>query len=158
MSKNQTLSSSLIFEGIKSKSLTSIGAISEEVVFEEGERIFEKGAESNSLYIISSGKAKLCLPVSILLRDVEIDVEVKQSGAMIGWSAMVPPHERALSAYAVEKSELLRIPGKELQALCDQDEHLGYVIITRIAAIIGHRLAQLDRMLAKEIELNASSM
>lgn len=158
MAKKITLSSCSIFEGIKAKSLSSIGAISEEVVFEEGDRIFEKGAESDSLYIISAGSAKLCLPVSILLRDVEIDVEVKHPGDMIGWSAVVPPHERAMSAYAVEKSELLRIPGNALRALCDQDEHLGYLVISRIAAIIGHRLAQLDQMLAKEIELNASSM
>ncbi len=158
MAKNKTLSNCEIFKGIKAPALGSIGAISEEVVVEQGDKIFSKAGEATYLYIINSGSVKLCLPVSILLREVEIDVEVKHPGDMIGWSALVPPHERALSAYAVEKSELLRIPGKELRALCEQDEHLSYLVISRVAAVIGHRLIRFDQMLAKEIELNASSM
>ncbi len=158
MSKSKILSSCAIFKGLETHCLHSIEAISEVVTVADGERIFEKGGEAKDLYVVSSGTIKLCLPVTILLSEKEIDIDVRRAGDLIGWSALIPPHELTMSAYAVESSELLRIPGKELRALCEQDEHISAVVISRLASVIGRRLVQLERMLAKEIELNAPSI
>lgn len=158
MSKREILSSCAIFKGLETHCLHSIEAISEVVTVADQERIFEKGGEAKDLYVVSSGTIKLCLPVTILSSEKEIDIDVRRAGDLIGWSALIPPHELTMSAYAVESTELLRIPGKELRALCEQDEHISAVVIARLASVIGRRLVMLERMLAKEIELNAPSI
>ncbi len=158
MSKSKILSSCAIFKGLETHCMNSIEAISEVVTVADGERIFEKGGAAQDLYVVSKGAIKLCLPVTILLSEKEIDIDVRRAGDLIGWSALIPPHELTMSAYAVESTELLRIPGKELRAVCEEDEHISAVVISRLASVIGRRLVQLEQMLAKEIELNAPSI
>ncbi len=158
MSKNEILSSCAIFKGLETHCMNSIEAISEVVTVANGERIFEKGGAAANFYIVGSGAVRLCLPIIILLSEKEIEIDVRHPGDLIGWSALIPPHELTMSAYAVQAGELLRIPGKELRSLCEQDEHISAVVISRLASVIGRRLVQLERMLAKEMELNAPSI
>lgn len=159
MSIKEILSSCSVFEGLDKAHLESIEAISEVIDVKINERIIAKGESANSLYVIGSGAIRLCMPILILMSEQEVVLDVKQSGDLIGWSALIPPHELTMSAYAAEDSQLIRIPGDKLQELLDRDEHIGFmVIISRISSLIGNRLIQLEHMLAKEIELNAPSI
>ncbi len=158
MSGEGILLSCPIFKGIEISTLEKIEVISDLITAERDEQIFAKGEKATQLYIIGSGSIRLNVTILILLSEQEVLVDMKYPGELIGWSALVPPHELTLSAWADEECQLLRISGQELQALCEQDEHLGYVVMSRMASIIGSRLCQMERMFAKELELSVPSI
>lgn len=158
MSGKEIVLSCSVFKGIEISALEKIEAISDLITAERGEQIFAEGEQATHLYVVGSGSIRLCISILILQSEQEILMEAKQPGELIGWSALFPPYELTMSARADEKCQLLKIPGQELRMLCEQDEHLGFAVMSRMASIISSRLRLMERMFAKELELNAPSI
>ncbi len=152
------LSSCSVFQGLRSQSLGQIESISEVKIFDKGERIFIKGDEATHLFIINNGAVNLSISFSVLMSEQETPFYFMQKGDLFGWSALIPPHELTMSAYAKTKCEVLSIPGLELKKLCEDEYQLGYNLMYRVATIIGSRLVKMDQILSKEIGLNTPSI
>ncbi len=158
MAAIEILTSNPLFEGIESSALAKIAVHSELISAENDSLIFTKGDIAIHLYFIVSGSVSLRMPIMILNGEKEIVLDVKHQGDMIGWSAIVPPHEFTMTARVAESCELLRISANELQSLCKQDNEIGYTIMSRIGTLIGSRLNQLERMFAKELQFNGPTL
>ena len=61
-------------------------------------------------------------------------------GELFSWSAVVPPHVETASARAADETELLRLHGADLAALCHSDYQLGYEIYRALTEVITARL------------------
>ncbi len=158
MSTVEILAKTPIFEGIDISALAKIADNSELISVESDSLIFTKGDKATHLYLVISGSLCLLIPIMILKGEKEIVLDTKHQGALIGWSALVPPHELTMSARVVEAGELLRIAANEIQSLCEQDTQIGYAIMSRIGALIGSRLNQIEHMFAKELQFNGSTL
>ncbi len=154
MSAVEILRSTPIFEGIANSALAKLADNSELISVESDSLIFTKGDEATHLYIVASGSISLRIPIMVLEGEKEIELATKRKGELIGWSALVPPHELTMSARVIEDGELLRISANEIKSLCEHDTQIGYAIMSRIGALIGSRLNRIERMFAKEIQFS----
>jgi CRP-like cAMP-binding protein len=137
-----------IFEDCTTQELEDIATICERVSFTSGESLFEANSPAEHLFLIIKGL-------------VELHFNVTHYNAALGWSsALTQPRVYALSAMAVKDSELLKIRVNDIEKLCMESNHLGYVVMKNISETISKRFQVLRHMLIDEIqhELNQKEL
>jgi CRP-like cAMP-binding protein len=145
------------FDGLSGSELKQIAEICQVVKMKKGERIFSRGDEAEKFYVVKTGKVNLTFQVSILLSELDIVVDMKREGGTFGWSALVPPYKLTLSAYCDEDCDLIQVQGKDVLSLCARELHIGFVLMSNLAEVIGSRMNQLQVLYEKEIEINVPS-
>jgi CRP-like cAMP-binding protein len=101
-----------------------------------GTVVFEQGDYAEYLYLVVSGEVTIRYkpedgPVMNMTR--------VQMGGICGWSAAMGNPAYTSGAVCALDSELLRIRGVDLRALCEKHPDLGKVILERLSAIIAER-------------------
>jgi CRP/FNR family cyclic AMP-dependent transcriptional regulator len=101
-----------------------------------GTMIFEQNAYAEYLYLVVSGEVTIHYkphdgPVMTVTR--------VQPGGIFGWSAAMNNPAYTSGAVCSLDSEVLRIRGKDLRAICEKHPNLGRVILDRLAAVIEER-------------------
>ena len=67
-----------------------------------------------------------------------------------GWSSLVPPFEYRLAAYCASRScKVVKMDSPCLTKLFEQDSKLGYMVMSKIVAIVGTRFDQLREEIVK---------
>jgi CRP/FNR family transcriptional regulator, cyclic AMP receptor protein len=101
-----------------------------------GTVIFEQDDYAEFLYLVVSGEVTIHFkphdgPVMTVTR--------VQPGGIFGWSAAMRNPVYTSGAVCSLDSEVLRIRGTDLRALCDKYPELGKIILDRLAAVIAER-------------------
>jgi len=129
-----TLKSIPWFIDFNSRQLERLAAITAIQELEIGTVIFNEGDRVDNVYIILDGQVAVDSavpghePVRIIQAE-PLDI--------IGWSKMTPViRQRVATTIALKHSRLLVINGDELTGLCEQDPHIGYVVMKRIANVV----------------------
>jgi CRP/FNR family cyclic AMP-dependent transcriptional regulator len=143
-----------VFRDLGSEEAHAILGLCECVRVEKGMKIFEEGEPARSLFLIQAGKVELRFKIVCFNEMQEITMDQEAEGGVVGWSAIIPPHQYTLSAYAVEDCELLEIHQADIQRLCEANTRLGFQFMTNTAQIIGQRYEITRRMLVAEIQHN----
>ncbi len=138
----QALSKFPIFAHLTDDELERIADLCREQVYEAGATIHEEGAAAQDLYIVQDGKVVLELELELqpYASPRRTTIEEVTKGEVFGWSSLVEPHIRTLSAKCMERTRLLVFKGSELMELFDSEPHIGYKIMTDIAKLVGSRL------------------
>jgi CRP/FNR family cyclic AMP-dependent transcriptional regulator len=107
------------------------------VEFKKGELIFREGDPANRFYLIRQGR-------------VELETEIKDRGRMLiqtigpgdvlGWSWLFPPYYWHFDARAVSPVKAIFFYGTLLRQRCEEDHHLGYELMKRVAEVVIKRL------------------
>ena len=145
------------FAGLDIFELEQIARLCEKVQFLNGDKILNRSEQAEFFYIVTKGKVNLCFNVSILSVDREIVVDTKHAGDVFGWSALMEPYMLTLSAYCDEDCELIRMPGRDVLSLCQEQNHIGFILMRNLGKIVGSRLAKIQFICEREIELNVPS-
>jgi CRP/FNR family transcriptional regulator, cyclic AMP receptor protein len=101
-----------------------------------GTVIFEQDDYAEYLYLVVSGE------VSIRYKPHDgpiMTVTRVQPGGIFGWSAAMNNPSYTSGAICSLDSEVLRIRGTDLRALCDRHPELGKIILARLAGVIAER-------------------
>ena len=117
-----------------------------------GEVLFDLGGDADRLFIIQRGRISLTLPMKIESRAVDVLVEEKLAGEVVGWSAIIPPHRFTLKAAAAVETELLAIPREALLARLAGEPALGYGLTRAVARIMGQRLQLFQAMWLRQMQ------
>jgi CRP-like cAMP-binding protein len=141
-----------IFRGLAPEELEAIRALCMSAKFKKGAQIFQVDEEANSLFLVCAGEIELRFNVVCYNATVEILLERKGPGEILGWSAVTYPYKYKLSAYAAEDSELLSIKQASIESLCEANNHLGYQFMKNTARIIAQRFQLAQEALTKEIQ------
>jgi len=138
----QALSKFPIFEGLTDDELGRIAALCREKVYEAGTTIHEEGAAAEHLYIVQEGKVALEMELELqpYASPKQTTIEVVTKGEVFGWSALVKPHTRTLSARCMERAKVIVIKGSDLLDLFDSEPHMGHRVLGRVAQIVASRL------------------
>ncbi|MGB8215505.1 MAG: cyclic nucleotide-binding domain-containing protein [Anaerolineales bacterium] len=101
-----------------------------------GTTIFEQNDYAEYLYLVVSGEVTIRYkphdgPVMTVTR--------VQPGGIFGWSAAMNNPAYTSGATCSLDSEVLRIRGKDLRAICDKNPDLGRIILDRLAGVIAER-------------------
>jgi CRP-like cAMP-binding protein len=141
-----------ILEGLAPEESDTILQRCQITTVRKGEKVFEAGGSAYSLFLVRSGRIELRVKLVYLNASVEVPMDIIRAGGVCGWSALIPPHSYTLSACATEDSELLRIKQTDLQACCEANTRLGYIVMKNIARIVGERYEIARQMLTGEIQ------
>ncbi|MHB8112592.1 MAG: Crp/Fnr family transcriptional regulator [Bellilinea sp.] len=129
-----TLKSIPWFLDFNSKQLERLASISTIMEVSAGEVIFCEGDRADNMYIILDGQ--IAVDSAVPGHD---PVRIYQAEALdiIGWSKMVPViRQRVATTTALKDSRLLVINGDDLAGLCEEDNHVGFVIMRRLANVV----------------------
>jgi len=151
------LKTSRVFHGCTDQEMENIAATSQKLKAKEGERVFEAGSAAAFLYVVVDGAVDLRFRVTHYQVEEEVTLDRKFKGDAFGWSALTKPNIYTLSAIAVKDSELLKISKEDLKKLCNDNNHLGYVLMRNIAEIVGERFSSVQKTLIDVIQQNLSA-
>lgn len=130
------------FGGLDEGQLKCLAMITEEVVAEKAEILFQEGQPANAIYLLLSGAVDLFFVSegSGPGRPREFIVDEINSGETFGISALIEPNIFTSSARVAVKSRVLRMDGVELRKLCEADKTMAYVLMHQIAKTFSERL------------------
>lgn len=138
------LGRSEVFVGLNDNDLARIATLPSINLrlYEKGEVVSEQGESAENLYILVEGQVNLRLNVQLGPEGPtkEIKVDTVNKGSIFGWSALVQPYAFSRTSVCIERSKVMEINGKELIAIMDSDDRIGYEIMRSIACVISSRL------------------
>lgn len=124
-------------QGLEPQHLVKLASIATEVVFDEGEPIFREGDTGDVIYLIQKGRAALYIRIP---GRGNVTILTVESGRLLGWSSLFPPHHKMASARAVVPTQALVIKVGRLWTACQEDYELGYTVMYCVAEAITSRL------------------
>ena len=138
----QALSKFPIFEGLAGAELERIAALCREEIHEAGTIIHEEGDRAEYLYIVQDGQVALemALELQPYASPRQTTIEVLTEGEAFGWSSLVKPHTRTLSAKCMERTKLIVLKGSDLFDLFESGPHIGYRVTGAVNRIVSSRL------------------
>jgi len=136
-----------IFEGLTDDELECIREIAKKEVYEAEKRIFEENSLAINLYLVLKGRVIIQMRASKYKERVPIDVI--EQGEIFGWSAVTEPYTFTAAAFTMMPSELVVINGDLLRDLFRKNNHIGYLVMSRIASVISSRLRRLHEKLVE---------
>jgi CRP-like cAMP-binding protein len=123
--------------GIDPPHLQQIASISEVCEYDSQDILFHEGAEAEYVYFVVCGKIMLELCPSTIYQKKLLSIG---PGEMLGWSSFVEQRNYASTGVVVAPTQLIRIDGKHLRAICDRDPEFGYDFMHRIVRALAKRL------------------
>ena len=138
----QALSKFPIFEGLTDDELEKIAVLCREEVYEAGETIFEEGEAADCVYLVEEGEVVLEMELELqpYASPRQATIEVLTKGEVFGWTALVEPYIRTLSAKCMERAEVIVIEGSDLLDSLDSEPHMGHKVMVGVTQIVASRL------------------
>lgn len=126
------------FLDFNSKQLERLSAISSIIELKAGDTLFCEGDRVDDMYIILEGRIGVDMSVPAYGTQ---RIYVAEPLDILGWSKMTPVvRQRVASTQAITDARLLVINGDDLAALCEDDHHIGYVVVRRLANVVAANL------------------
>lgn len=117
-----------------------------------GTTILVMGEEVTSIFLVAQGTIALTLPIAIRGKSADVTIEEKEPGAVLAWSALVPPHKLTLSARAASDATLIGLPREGLQGLFADDRELKAQLMGNLCGVIGSRVSLLEALLMRDLQ------
>ncbi|NEA60774.1 cyclic nucleotide-binding domain-containing protein [Streptomyces sp. SID13666] len=125
------------FQAMSAENRDRLMALSREVSFPAGARIFEEGGRADHFWIIRTGAVQLDLHVPGRRAPV---VETLGAGDLLGWSWLFAPYRWHFGAEALSLVRTREFDAERVRALCTEDPVLGQQLALACAEVVAHRL------------------
>ena len=140
MDHTEILGSVELFEGITPAELQAISLICKEITFKSGEVITRQGETGDDLYIVLEGYVEILHSGTLPELSPRTIVHLGK-GQIFGEMALVDHGPRSATVRAAsDPTKLLKIHCDEFEQECEENHHLGYVIMRNIAADLSFKL------------------
>jgi CRP-like cAMP-binding protein len=124
------------FGGLDAEHLNAIALLAEEMIFEQGETIFESDQPASALYFLIDG----CVDLHYIVVD-GINTELRKdffiseinSGEPFGISALIEPYRYTGSVEATCVSRVLKFDATGLRELCAVDYKIEATLMRQVA-------------------------
>ncbi|MBL8162767.1 MAG: cyclic nucleotide-binding domain-containing protein [Anaerolineae bacterium] len=132
------------FAGLQPHYLELVTGCASNMHFKAGETIFQEGDEAKQFFIIREGTLRLQV---FAPGQGEISIQTLESGDVVGWSWLFPPHRWHFTGRATSALRVIALDGQCLYTKCEQDHGLGYEFLKRFSHIM------MDRLQATRLQL-----
>jgi CRP-like cAMP-binding protein len=140
-----------LFASLTEEEIRRVAAITRQESYELGDQICAERELAEQLFILCEGRVQLHVKLrSPLEPDGEVTIEEVESGRIFGWSSLVKQRRFTASARALERVKVLVIAAADLNALFDQDAHIGFVVMKQLAEVIASRLRHTRQVCEQE--------
>lgn len=126
------------FQSLSDEHFSKMAEITEVKQLAKDEVLFKQGDTEKFLYVLVEGRVGVDIysPVQGYIR-----IYTAEPMDVVGWSSATPVvRQRTASAKAVLDSRLVAIDATKLTQLCEEDHHLGYIVMRRLANVVAARL------------------
>ncbi len=142
-----TLRATPAFADCTTSELEQVAQICDRMTVKKGEQLFAPDSPADTVYVVVDGAIELRFHAVYYNEPQPIPVDRLFKGDLIGWSALSAGGHFTLAAVALQDTELLRMRGDQLQRLCADNHHFGYVVQRNVGAIIARRFTRVLKML-----------
>jgi len=122
--------------------------------YSAGESVFRENDVAKDFYILEEGEIRLVVASRKgrgTSEPVRVSVDTVTKGDVFGWSSLVAPHSRNMSAICIKRSTVAAVSGTELNQLMDCNRSLGYEVMKSLVRVIARRLRDLQgKLVGKE--------
>ena len=139
----ELLSNIALFESLTSEDLDALTLRLEEVVFEEGQAIFQQGDEGSSLFIIEEGAVEIAYGEG----KAKVVLATLFNGQYFGELSLFDGSPRSATATALKHSELIRLDRDDLVDFVNKNPAAAL----RIIAEMGERLRQTNELMSRRV-------
>ncbi len=150
MSIEKALKRAEVFLGLDDSDLSKIAALPScrEEAYQPEDVIFSAGDEAEYIYVLKEGQVDLVMDVPRKSKQAATKVVIDRitTGGLFGWSAIVEPHSRTMSAVCKKPSRVVVIKGAELISLLDKDYRIGYKVFQSLSHILGARMRDMEQV------------
>jgi toluene monooxygenase system ferredoxin subunit len=101
--------------------------------------LYEVGDAADDLFVLDSGRVEF-----LIGRDERVSPAgfMLHKGEIFGWAALLDNQPRRIArATCLEKSQVLRINGREALRLLEADPASGHIVMRRLASLIAKYLS-----------------
>lgn len=128
-----------LFQGLTADEVEKVSQICAERRFSKGQWIAHEGESGSELFIITEGLVDVLLGAK---NDPSARVVVSLGGGqVIGEMALLDQGPRSASLRAANEPTILQVIQRDdFEKLCQQDTHIGYVVMRNLAADLSFKL------------------
>ncbi len=125
------------FEGMPGEMLDYLSGCGQNMHFGPNDYLGKENDSSDFLYIIKKGKVAV-----EVLHPVHGAVTIRTlgSGEVAGFSWIIPPYRLHFGLKALEHTSVLALNGTCVRGKCEEDYHLGFLLMKNSAIIMNKRL------------------
>ncbi|MBM4445901.1 MAG: cyclic nucleotide-binding domain-containing protein [Chloroflexi bacterium] len=145
-----------VFIGLDDSDLQKIASLPSwrRNTYSAGESVFRENDVAKDFHILEEGEIRLVVASRKgrgTREPVRVSVDTVTKGDVFGWSSLVAPHSRNMSAICIKRSTVVAVSGTELNQLMDCNHSLGYEIMKSLVRVIARRLRDLQgKLVGKE--------
>jgi CRP-like cAMP-binding protein len=137
---NEILKTMNFLRGLNDEELTKIGDQCKERSFEAGELCQHEGEPVSNINFIIKGKAGVEFHIpSIAYGSKDIILYTVSTGEIFGWSALIQGTPWS-TMRVLEQMDVLYIRASDLMNLCENNYHIGYILMKNLSSLISSRL------------------
>jgi len=133
-----------VFSGLSKSEMKQVEKIIYLRTYQEGEVIFVEGEPGAGMYVIESGKIRICLGPNT---DEEHEIAMLENGDFFGELALIDDHPRSATAVAVASTRLIGFFRSELISIISRSPRLGVKLQQNMMQILVKRLRITDQRL-----------
>ena len=123
-----------------------------EMEFQKDQYIFWSGGDAEYFYFVRDGAVDLIAQTE---EQGRVTIETLESGDVLGWSWLYPPHRWHYDAQATKPTHVIVLDGKRVLEKCRANHELGYELMSRFGRIMLERLMYTRKRLLEEHEVHA---
>ena len=136
MSLTSLLKRSALFSGLSDSEAEAVAAICAEETFPAGSVLIQQGDTGDELFIIQEGQVE----VIVMGPKPERPLVVLGKGQILGEMSLLDYGYRSATVRATEETIVQIIKEVDFTALCERDNHIGYVAMHNLAADLSFKL------------------
>lgn len=125
--------------------------ITEMLVFDTSEKIFQQGETADRLFLLNKGNVLLEQRISDTLT---VSLSSIKPGFSFGWSAMIEKGVYSTDAICAEPCDVFSFKESKLKKKMEEDHSLGYIISQRLLYVLKKRYDARTDQFVKTIKLH----
>lgn len=131
------------FSAFDEAGLGAIAMITEQVVYQSGDTVFEVDQPAEALYLLMEGGVEIWfVAIDKHAQDLrkEFYVSDMNPGDLFGISAVIAPYRYTTTALVTDYTQLVKLEAAGLRGLCQTDPKLEAAVMRQIAKVAMDRL------------------
>lgn len=144
MKSSELLARVELFDGLSEAEIDALAGVCREQTYTAGEEITSQGQPGDELFVVMDGFVEVnrSLPSG---EDPPRTMVRLGTGQMFGEMALVDHGMRSATVMAVsDETRILTIHRQDFERLCENNHHLGYVVMRNIAADLSFKVRHLN--------------
>jgi len=140
MTKHQDLKSIYFLRGLTDEEIAKLEPLCKEEILEVGTLCQNEGVPVNRVNFIVKGKVGVEFHVpGIFQHGNDFILYTLDEGGVFGWSALIKDTPWS-SMRVIERTTVWWVDAQALLDLCEQNNHLGYVLMKNLCSLVATRL------------------